>query len=154
MPPTKRVTTKWIQLGPCIFKGTSIDTRSTLDRHATDMSTHCRPRVNRCFGRASTDVGRRIDRDHIGRLSVNYRRDIGQLWANMSTETMVPIDISADTMGHNKSKTPNKIRYSYRVNTNDRCIEKYMDRCPDRYIDLCLDRYTRGSIGTLLVKYR
>ena len=55
-----------------------------LYRLSTDMSIHCRPRVDRCFGRASTDVGRRIDRDHIGRLSVNYRRDISQLSANMS----------------------------------------------------------------------
>ena len=61
------------------------------------MSIHCRPRVDRCFGQASTDVGRRIDHDHIGRLSVNYRRDIGQLSAKMSTNTMVLIDISADT---------------------------------------------------------
>ena len=47
----------------------SIDPRPTRDRH--------RPRVDRCFYRASTDVGRGIDRDHIGSLSVNYRRDIG-----------------------------------------------------------------------------
>ena len=73
--------------------------RSILDRLSTDMSIHCWPRVDRCFVRASTDVVRRIDRDHIGRLSVNYRRDIGQLSANMST----------DTMDHNNSKTPNKI---------------------------------------------
>ena len=78
-------------LGSCILKRTSIDTstdasvdisivtRSTLDRHATNMSIDCRLRVNRCFGRASTDVRRGIDRDHIGSISVNYRRDIGQL---------------------------------------------------------------------------
>ena len=83
--------------------------RSILDRLSTDTLIHCRPRVDRCFGRASTGVGRRIDRDHIGRLSVNYRRDIGQLSANTSTDTMVPIDVSADIMGHNNSKTPNKI---------------------------------------------
>ena len=78
-------------LGSCILKRTSIDTStdasvdisivtwSTLKRHATNMSIDCRLRVNRCFGRASTDVRRGIDRDHIGSISVNYRRDIGQL---------------------------------------------------------------------------
>ena len=77
-------------LGSCILQCTLTDTltdasvdilivtRSTLDRHATNMSIDCRLRVGRCFGRTSTDVGRGIDRDHIGSLSVNYRRDIGQ----------------------------------------------------------------------------
>ena len=61
----------------------SIDPRPTRDRRATDMSLDCRPRVERCFARASTDVGRGIDRDHIGHgsttdgISVNYRRNVG-----------------------------------------------------------------------------
>ena len=41
----------------------------------------CRPRVDRCFRGDSTDVGRGIDRDRIGSLSVNYRRNIGELSA-------------------------------------------------------------------------
>ena len=131
-------------IGRCIDRY-SIDSRPTCDRHATDMSIHCRPRVDRFFGPASTDVGRRIDRDHIGRLSVNYRRDIGQLSANMSTDTMVPIDISADSRPIpwviTTAKRQIKSAYFYRINTIDRCMERYIDRCPDRYIDLCLDRY-------------
>ena len=119
-------------------------------------------RDSRFFGPASTDVGRRIDRDHIGRLSVNYRRDIGQLSANMSTDTMVPIDISADSRPIpwviTTAKRQIKSTYFYRINTIDRCMERYIDRCPDRYIDLCLDRYidryTRWSIGTISVKHR
>ena len=67
--------------------------QSILDRLSTDMSIHCRPRVDRCFGQASTNVSRRIDRDHIGRLSVNYRRDISQL----SADTMVLVDVSANS---------------------------------------------------------
>ena len=65
----------------------SIVTRSTLDGHATDMSIDYRPRVYRCFYRASTGVGRGIDRDHIGSLSVNYRRNVGRIsfdsWARV-----------------------------------------------------------------------
>ena len=111
--------------------------RSILDRLSTDMSIHCRPRVDRCFVRASTDVVRRIDRDHIGRLSVNYRRDIGQLSVNMSTDTMVPLDISADSRPIpwviTTAKRLIKSAYSYRINTIDRYIERYIDR----YIDRC-----------------
>ena len=59
----------------------SIVTPSTLDRHVTDTSIDSRPRVNQCFGRASTDVSPGIDCDHIGSLSVNYWRDISQLLA-------------------------------------------------------------------------
>ena len=55
----------------------SVDTRPTLGRHAIDMSIDCRLRVDRRFGRDATDVVR----DHIGSLSVNYRRDISQLSA-------------------------------------------------------------------------
>ena len=55
--------------------------RTWLDRHPTDMSIDCRPRVDRCFRGDSTDVGRGIDRDRIGSLSVNYRRNIGELSA-------------------------------------------------------------------------
>ena len=65
-----------------------------IDGHATDMSIHCWPRVDRCFVRNSTDVGQRIDRDHIRRLSVSYRRNIGQLAADMSTDAIVSVDIS------------------------------------------------------------
>ena len=46
----------------------------------------CRPRVDRCFRGDSTDVGRGIDRDRIGSLSVNYggisvnsRRNVGRV---------------------------------------------------------------------------
>ena len=55
--------------------------RSLLDRHSTDTSVDCRPRVDRCFSGNSTDVGRGIDRDRIGSLSVNYRRNIDHLSA-------------------------------------------------------------------------
>ena len=156
--------------GPGIFQGTSIDTstdvsidtRSTLDRHATNMSIHCRLRVDRCCGRASIDVGRRIDRDHIGRLSVNYRRDIGQLSANMSTDTMVPIDVSADIMGHNNSKTPNKIsiflsyKYYRPINREiywpmSRPLYRPMSRPIYRPIYSVKYRYT---IGEASVKYQ
>ena len=51
------------------------------------MSIDYRPRVYRCFYRASTGVGRGIDRDHIGSLSVNYRRNVGRIsfdsWARV-----------------------------------------------------------------------
>ena len=133
-------------VGSCILQRTSTDTstdasidisivtRSTLDRHATNMSIDCRPRVDLCFGRASTDVGRGIDRDHIGSLSVNYRRDIGLLSAEcrsciirQSSESL-PIqsaDLSTDTIGD--------INRYYRpiLDTIDRCI----DQCIGRYID-------------------
>ena len=119
--------------------------RSILDRLSTDMRPTCRSTVDRCFVRASTDVGRRIDRDHIGRLAVNYRRDIGQRSANMSTDTMVPLDISADSRPIpwviTTAKRLTKSAYFYRMNTIDRYIERHIDRCPDRCIDLCLDRY-------------
>ena len=132
--------------------------RSILDRLSTDMRPTCRSTVDReptdVFGPASTDVGRRIDRDHIGRLSVNYRRDIGQLSANMSTDTMVPIDISADSRPIpwviTTAKRLIKSAYSYRINTIDRCPDRYIDLCLDQYID----RYTRWSIGTLSAKHR
>ena len=65
----------------------SIVTRLTLDRHVTYMSIDCRPRVDRCFGSASTDFGRGIDCDHVGsiyrsttgRISVNYRQSVGRV---------------------------------------------------------------------------
>ena len=55
--------------------------RSLLDRPSTDTQLTCLSTVDQCFGRASTDVGRAIDRDHVGNISVNYRQDIGQLSA-------------------------------------------------------------------------
>ena len=80
----------------------------------------------------------------------------------MSTYTVVQIDISADSgpipWVITTAKRLIKSAYSYRINTIDRCIERYIDRCRNRYIDLCLDRYidqyTQWSIGTLLVKHR
>ena len=53
--------------------------RMLLDRPSTDTRLTCRSTVDRCFGRASTDVGRGIDRKHIGSLSVNYRRNVGRV---------------------------------------------------------------------------
>ena len=52
--------------------------RSILDQLSTNMWPTCWFTVDQCFVGASTDVCRRIDHDHIGRLttggiSVNYR---------------------------------------------------------------------------------
>ena len=81
--------------------------RSLLDRPSTDTRLTCRSTVDRCFGRASTDVGRGIDRDHMGSISVNYRRDIGQLSVEcrsciirQSSESLpiLSADLSTDTI--------------------------------------------------------
>ena len=52
--------------------------RSLLDQPSTDIRPTCGSTVDRCSGRASTNVGRGIDHDRIESLSVNYWWNIGQ----------------------------------------------------------------------------
>ena len=59
---------------------------ATLNRHATNMSIDCRPRVDGCFGRDSTDVAEVSTvtisgsyQSTTGGISVNYRRNVGRV---------------------------------------------------------------------------
>ena len=132
-----------------------IDPRPTGNQHVDQLSIACQPRVNRCFGRASTDVGRGIDRDHIGStttggISVNYRWSVGRvsfdsrarvyryylpiyrpiLSTNISTYTRYYLLIYRPILDH--IYRYHRPIYHVILNTIDRCI----DQCIGRYIDL------------------
>ena len=129
--------------------------RSLLDRPSTDTRLTCRSTLDRCFGRGPTDVGRGIDRDHMGSISINYRRDIGQLTVECrsciirQSSGSLPIlsaNLSTDTIGDSRYYPP---IYRPILNTIDRCIGRYIDRYQSIYrpaerrssVDQCINRY-------------